>query len=293
MLHVPCFWNRFLDFAPRTPPPPAERAHQDGILVNSESPEAFEEVLWMAFFPNLHDPAQSAVLDGSTSQPEFEAFYLNHVRKLLLVRNRDRYLAKGNYNVTRLEYLLRLFPDARLVIPVRDPVWHVASLMKQHRLFGLAQAANPPAIAHLRRAGHFEFGRERRPINAADTAAVEAVLACWKQGDEVAGWARYWNHVYGYLVDRLAANRALARAALVVQYEALCETPLTMVCSLFLHCGLDLSVDLLTRAVARVRFPNYYAPQFTAEERETIERHTRATAERLGVLARNDFGEAS
>ena len=139
LLHIPYLWNRFLDFVPRRGAEAAERAHRDGIFVDPDSPEAFEEVLWMAFFPGTHDPSRNSVLDGTTRNPEFERFYRDHIRKLLLVRGGTRYVSKANYNITRLEYLLRLFPDARFVVPVRDPVWHIASLMKQHKLFCKAQ----------------------------------------------------------------------------------------------------------------------------------------------------------
>src|SRR3546814_17544543 len=76
-----------------------------------------EEMLWMAVFGRLHDPHASAVLDAATDCPGFERFFADHMRKLLWVRRRPRYLSKANYNVTRMEYLLKLFPDARFVLP--------------------------------------------------------------------------------------------------------------------------------------------------------------------------------
>ena len=51
---TPWLWNRLLDFTPQKPAQPAERTHKDGIEVTPESPEALEEVLWMAFFDGLH-----------------------------------------------------------------------------------------------------------------------------------------------------------------------------------------------------------------------------------------------
>src|SRR3546814_14155500 len=88
-------------------------------MITPDSPEAFEEVLWMAFFPDLHDPTASSVLDERTDNAAFESFYRDHIRKLLRVRGGRRYLSKGNYSVTRLEYLLKVFPDARFILPVQ------------------------------------------------------------------------------------------------------------------------------------------------------------------------------
>src|SRR5262245_18504695 len=52
---TPVWWNRFLDHMPRRGVAPVERAHRDGIAITAESPEAIEEPLWMAFFPEAHD----------------------------------------------------------------------------------------------------------------------------------------------------------------------------------------------------------------------------------------------
>src|SRR5690606_10191757 len=114
-LFTPWSWNWFLERAGGKAQAPVERAHGDGIAVTPQSPEAFEEVLWMAFFPHLHDPAVSAALEAHTSNPAFERFYREHLQKLLLLRGAPRYLSKANYNVTRLPYLLKLFPDARFI----------------------------------------------------------------------------------------------------------------------------------------------------------------------------------
>src|SRR3546814_16218138 len=89
-------------------------------MVTSESPEAFEEMVWMAFFGDIHNPSRSNVLHAGTSNRRFEVFYRNHIRKLLLISDAERYLATGNYNVTRLEYLQSLFPAACFLVPFRD-----------------------------------------------------------------------------------------------------------------------------------------------------------------------------
>ncbi|HEX3989800.1 MAG TPA: sulfotransferase, partial [Acetobacteraceae bacterium] len=62
-LFTPYAWARLRRLMPARRQEPRERMHRDGIMVTAESPEAMEEVLWMAFFPRLHDPAVSNVLD--------------------------------------------------------------------------------------------------------------------------------------------------------------------------------------------------------------------------------------
>lgn len=277
LVPTPWLWNWFITRAATKPAPARERAHRDRIKVTPQSPEAFEEVIWMAFFPRLHDPSVSAILDGKTANPAFEVFYRDHIRKLLLLRGGSRYLAKGNYNVTRLAYLLKLFPDARFIVPIRDPVWHIASLMKQHALFCAQESVDPRVLRHMRRSGHFEFGLDRRPINVGDADVTKHVRQLWHDGEEIEGWTEYWSLVYGHVGRSLEASPALRAATLIVWYEDLCARPAGTMADILAHCGLS-EQGLTLAAQATISPPSYYEPAFTAEQREFIRLRTRDTA---------------
>lgn len=281
MVHIPWFWNRFVDSAVTEPERPHERAHGDGIEVTAESPEAFEEVLWMSFFPDIHQPNVSNVLDRGTAHPEFEVFYRDHIRKLLWMRGGHRYLAKGNYNVTRLGYLRWLFPDARFIVPIRDPVGHVASLMRQHDLFRRVGHEHPRARRHMRRAGHFEFGLDLRPINTGDDEAMRRIQGLWESGADVEAWARYWAMIYGHVADVLEADPTVRDGTLVVRFEDMCRAPAEMMRRVQHHAGLS-GEELPALAEQRIRSPDYYRPPFTPEERRLIRDCTEATAARFG-----------
>src|SRR5271157_759435 len=112
-----------------------ERVHKDGIMVTRKSPEELEEALWLKFFPNLHSERRSQIMGSSTTNPAFEEFYRDQIRKLLYAQNRERYLAKNNYNLTRTDYIQKIFPDAKFLILIRHPVDQIASSMKQNRIF--------------------------------------------------------------------------------------------------------------------------------------------------------------
>jgi hypothetical protein len=281
-VYTPYWWNWFLGFMPQGDAQPVERAHQDRIRITPKSPEAMEEILWMTFFPTLHDPGASNVLDERTHQPAFEAFYRDHIRKLLLVRGGSRYLATANYNVTRLEYLLKLFPDARFVVPIREPVHHVASLQKQHRLFCRGETQNPRALEHMRRVGHFEFGLDRRPINIGDADQAAAIARLWDQGEEARGLARQWHAIYAHLADRLEANAALRDAVQVIPYEELCQRPRERLEAILAHAELDDADRLVEAHAPTISAPSYYHPAFSADELAAIHDETAATAARFG-----------
>jgi hypothetical protein len=283
---TPYGWNTLLRYMGTGNEVAAERAHKDGIMVTQDSPEAMEEPLWMSFFPQAHDPSVSNVIAADTPDNGFGEFYSAHIRKILAVRSGDRYLAKANYQITRLEYLLALFPDAKFVLPVREPSAHIASLMKQHNLFVRGQSANQRAREHLRRVGHYEFGLDRVPVNTGDNAAAAEIMQLWNSDEAVLGWARYWNQIYAYVADRLEVNPELAAASRLVVFEDLCADPSGTLGSLFDHCGFDSNDDKLTQAAARIAAPTYYKSKFTDAELFSIATETGDTMERIRSLSR-------
>ena len=147
MLWTPCWWRRATTGLRAGPA--RERAHQDRVMISADSPDALEEMLWLAFFPRRHDPSVSNLFGPADHHPAFEAFYRMHIRKLLLAENASRYVAKANYHVARLPYLVRLFPDARFLIPIREPVGHIASLVRQHRKFSDGQRRQPRSLTYM------------------------------------------------------------------------------------------------------------------------------------------------
>jgi hypothetical protein len=280
MVFTPFWWRRATANLP--PGPPRERPHRDGVMVTTDSPDALEEMIWMAFFPRCHDPSVSNLLTAKDSHPAFESFYRRHIRKLLLAEGATRYAAKANYHVARLGYLARLFPDARFLIPVRAPQTHIVSLMRQHQWFSQGQRGHPRALAYMRRSGHFEFGLDRRPINLGDGARARRIRQAWAAGEEVRGLAMYWDMVYGYLADLLASDAALREAALVVRFESLCADPQDTLRAVLGHCALPDADSVVERHAPGIRSPNYYDSNLSAEDLAVIRAETAGTAWRWG-----------
>jgi Sulfotransferase family len=276
MVFTPFWWRQATARLPAQAP--RERIHRDRVMITSDSPDALEEMLWMAFFPRCHDPSISNVLEARDSHPAFEAFYQLHIRKLLLAEGANRYAAKANYHVARLSFLARLFPDARFIIPVRAPAAAIASLMRQHRWFCRGQRRHPRALAYMRRSGHFEFGLDRRPLHLGDRERVGKVQEALAAGDEVRGLARYWDMVYGYLARLLASSERVRKAALVVRFESLCATPAETLDTVFRHCALSNFDKIIERCAPSIRSPAYYDSPFGEEDLATICGETANTA---------------
>ncbi|MFO7900753.1 MAG: sulfotransferase, partial [Planctomycetota bacterium] len=263
---------------------PVERFHQDRIQVTADSPEAMEEPVWMSFFPAGHDPDRSNLLTGGTDHPAFERFYRRHVQKILHLRGGSRYLAKNNYNLSRIGYLIRLFPDARILIPARDPVSHVASSIRQHRIFSEKQRDDRSVRDYLRRAGHFEFGLDRRPINVGDSDAVQKITRLWAEGREPAGWARYWAALYGFVADLLERDPAVRRASLLVHYDDLCRRSRETLSAVYRHCQLEVDDEVLDAQAAKLSPPGYYDLPFSGDDEDQIRAETRPVHDRIRAL---------
>ena len=146
------------------------------------------------------------------SNPIFEQFYRNHIRKLLINQKRIRYLAKNNYNITRLEYLHRLFPSVKFLLIIRNPVNHIASLIKQTRLFIELERNNPLLIDWHRITGHSEFGHHQLCINTGNNDLIHKIRRLWKnETTYVKGWAYYWSSIYDYVMNLLEANKKISK----------------------------------------------------------------------------------
>lgn len=283
-IYTPYWRNWLARRSRRDRGPLVERSHGDRIMVTPESPEAVEEVLWMRFFDHLHDPDASQVLDENSENPRFESFYRDHLRKLLLVRGASRYLAKGNYNITRLAYIQKMFPGAKFIVVVRNPVNHVASLVKQDRRFHAASIEDPRVPEQLAHSGHFEFGPGQRAINTGDARTAEQIMEAWKSGSLAAGWAIYWNTAYAFLLDQMDRNGGLRKAVLIVRYEDICREPEQSIRRILEHCQLPANgfEEIIREYSGRISEPTYYQPDFTEEELERVNDSTGLVATRLG-----------
>lgn len=291
---TPYWRNYLLQRARRCTPKMQERAHQDRIQVSNDSPEAVEEVLWMHFFPSRHDAAVNQVLDGQLRNSQFDLFYRQHILKLLAVRHSpyclaNRYLAKGNYNISRIRYILSLYPDAKFLIPVRDPVHHIASLMRQQALFSRASQADSRVPQQMAMSGHFEFGRGRVPVNFGKPGATQAIMDDWQQGRETEGWARYWAQTYQHVHDQLEEFPEVQRACLLFRYEDLCIHSARLIDTIVAHCELPENgfEAIRTQYIKQLSLPDYYPLNLSADDLRQIAHHCGPVNDKLSKFCQN------
>ena len=265
---------------------PFERFHKDGIFVTGESPEAVEEIFWQKFFDNTHNEYSSNIINGVASNPRFESFYRNHIRKLIITQKCSRYLAKNNYNVTRLEYLLHLFPSSKFLLVIRNPVNHIASLIKQTNLFTQLGREGPLLYDWLKMVGHHEFGHDQVCINTNNTELIQKIRKLWINKETyVKGWAYYWVSIYDFIGNNLDANKKLKKATLIVRYDELCDTPAKIIDQILEHTELPAAKFEKVKKyyIKHLHQPTYYTPDFSDQEMADIVEITNKTAARFGL----------
>ena len=210
----PLLWNR-LSSGSRRHSEAQERAHGDGMMISYDSPEAFEEVLWINYLgKTLLTDSGMEPLGKDDLDERFRDAFVALTRKLVCLKSDDagdggnlRYLSKNNANLSRLGAIRSVFTDADLLCCYRHPASHVASLHTQHLRFLDMHADDAFARDYMRWIGHHDFGANFRPIcfdqPIADDPAHERF------------WLHYWIDAYRHVLEHAP------KGTLFIGYESL------------------------------------------------------------------------
>jgi hypothetical protein len=194
-----------------------ERAHLDGVLVDSSSPEALEEVFWKMYYSNQFIGANTLQTSSLSDDfiKDYEAF-----RKLVIYRSGNpsaRYLAKNNNLILRLRGLSSYIPSAKFIVTFRNPLDHAASLLNQHSHFCLLQKEDPFVLDYMNWIGHHEFGLNQKTFDLGNSELLEQMNEYSKS--DINFWLLNWLNYYTFLVNNLPHNLFL------IQFENLCSNP--------------------------------------------------------------------
>jgi hypothetical protein len=191
----------------RRPFAAVERDHGDGIAVNLDSPEAFDEVFWRIFYGTSYIRADGLLPHRPGAQAI--ARYRDYIRLVLRRREKSRYLTKCNNNILRLGALAGAMPDCTFLLVIRAPLTHAESLLRQHRRS--AESTDQFRRDYIRWLGHHEFGIDHRPFRFADCAVGDP--------DRFDYWLATWLACYSALAPAIEAHPNIC----VISHERLCS----------------------------------------------------------------------
>ena len=241
---IPCLWNRFSKTFQRTVAS-TERAHGDGMQISPDSPEALEEVIWKTFWQRHYHRDRLIPWDYEQN-PQFKQFFDSHLRKIILLRRQNptttRYVSKNNANIARIKILNRLYPNATIIVPFRNPLHHASSLLQQHLNFCQIHQQDPFASEYMKAIGHYDFGHNLRPID------FDGWYDQRKYPDtkSLAFWLEYWIASYQHLLNTKGIN--------LLNYDALCKDPRSGLKSLA-EAVQSNSPEALISSASRIRYP--------------------------------------
>jgi hypothetical protein len=265
---APILWSR-LSSAFRQRAELSERAHRDGMQFGYDSPEAFEEILWRAFWPEKYTDTRIALWRADDIKDEFCTFFTEHMKKIIAIRRPDRagdgrYISKNNGNIARLDLIGRMFPEAKILVPVRHPLEHAASLLRQHRNFIEMHKDEAFIRRYMADLGHYEFGELHRPIAF---SGIDKLL--YKRNPlETDYWLAYWITAFEYVLAR-------RDKVILISYEALCidgRRGLTEICA-----QLEIPEEGMLNTIASI----FKAPSSPRVDKIEFDRKLRGRAEKL------------
>lgn len=207
---------------------PVQRAHDDGILVSPDSPEAFEEIYW----DNIGNHLSQKELVESFS------YYISSIAQAN--GSGKRYISKNNNNVTRLPLLSKICKELNgvIIIPIRDPIKTAVSSHRMHQRFVAMQEEDPFVLEYMNLLGHREFGKGLKWLQIGDKPFQPTCPP-----SEIDCWLEYWNYLH------LEIKNNTSNRIFFVDFDAIRSDPLKNIISVLRPCGVVSKRDQLVQMV--------------------------------------------
>jgi hypothetical protein len=188
------------------------RAHDDGILVDFDSPEALEEVFWRVFAGKEY--IHSNFLKPHEIDSDIIAAFRDYVALINLKYLKSRYLSKNNNNILRLKGITDTFPNATVLVPFREPLQQAFSLLKQHQNFVIQHREDKFSEKYMSWLVHHEFGLDHRRFLFVDDMYQHSDI------NTIDYWLHQWINAYSYLLERINTSK---KRIFLVGYEDICH----------------------------------------------------------------------
>ena len=210
------------------------------------------------------DNCTDLTVGADYSDPSFERYLVSMIRRHMLVEKADRFINKNPVNCLRMPYLRKLFPDARFVYIVRDPIDTIVS----HHL----AAANMQRIIYpdprIKRCFQEELNidmlSERiKTANYARTLELD-------REHPLLGIANQWVDMQTTALDHIAGEPGLADQVLHLRYEEMVSQPVPVLEQVWDFVDLrDEEAEAITHAYAP-RLSPPAPPELSPEERARL-----------------------
>ena len=162
---IPFFWSKVKKFYYLNNKN-INRPHGDELKINIYSPDAFEELIWRENLENYNSGSFFKYLDSNYDNLKLKQELIRNISKILLLRKKNIYLSKGNYNIFRINFIKKIFDRSFFIICIRNPLDVVNSSIKVHKKFIEMNNKNKNFEKEMSELCHFEFGNSRKNITS-------------------------------------------------------------------------------------------------------------------------------
>ncbi len=228
-----------------------ERVHQDGIFINSESPECLDEIYWKnKTYKNLN--FKNSLKPHKVSQNDLRGFSFL-IEKYLEIENKERFIIKNNNSHLRILDLAKFFDKSFILVIFRDPIAHSKSLLNLHLKLKKIQEKDSFILEYMNLIGHWEFGKNKKPF-----IYKENQKNILEELDEntIEYWLNQWIFTYEWILDIISENRENIKNIKLVCYEDLCRD-IDYKNNLYSSINLNTNIDNFNFLIGKSNLSNY------------------------------------
>ena len=246
---------------------PIPAIHNPRIKFTVYAPYECEKV-WSHSSRSQWDPECTDLTVGADhTDPEFERYLVSMIRRHMAVQRATRFINKNPVHCLRMPYLHKLFPDARFVYIVRNPVDTVVSHYLAAEHMQRIIYPDPEIKRCFQEDLNIDMLSERiKTRNYASTLELD-------REHPLLGIASQWADMHATALDHIADHPQLASQVLRVRYEQLVSEPIPLMDKVwdFVELGDD-EAAAITRA---------YAPRLSSPPPARLSPNERARLEQV------------
>ena len=193
---------------------PIERYHNDGIFINTDSPECLDEPFWIKASIEWYSKEFLEVLFPDEKYLRSYSYLLSSFAE---IQGKKRLLIKNNNNHLRLESLSNFFKKSSFILVFRDPLLHAKSLLNQHQNFTRMHTIDPFSLEYMNLIGHREFGLNIAPFVYPEPNKNSHLNL---DNNKLSYWLAQWIETYSWIINSGLQKKSNIN---LVCYESLCN----------------------------------------------------------------------
>ena len=220
------------------------RLHDDGLQIDIDSPDAFEELIWAEALEKYNEFGFCRFLDETYSNHKLKKKLYFFIKKIIFINKKERYLSKGNYNVFRLNYIVNLFKDCKIILCYRNPSNTACSSERVHNRFLELSKKIVGFNENLHFLSHFEFGKNRKAIKI-ENNSFKISTNLFEKNKNYEGYLHQWISLYQMIHQKYLSNQIFSKNLVLLNYDKFILDLEKNTKKLFSFCELDFNKSVV------------------------------------------------